>query len=48
MAIESFTNFAIEQEKDIKEPLWKVRGMIDGATFCRDMLTIESAESEAW
>lgn len=42
--INSFTESAIEQENIFHCRFDGVRGMIDGATYVRDNLTIEAAE----
>lgn len=43
-AIDSFTNSTIEQEKIFNMRLEGNRGMIDGAIYARDNLTVEAAE----
>ncbi len=43
-AIESFTNSCLEAEQAYGRDMEGLRGMIDGATYVRDTLTIEAAE----
>jgi hypothetical protein len=43
-AIESFTKSCLEAEQAYGRELEGVRGMIDGATYARDLLTIEACE----
>ena len=43
-AIDSFTTSCIDLERSCGERAEGVRGMIDGALYCRDILTIEAAE----
>lgn len=47
-SIDSFTNSTIEQEKIFNMRLEGNRGMIDGAKYVRDNLTIEAAECIAY